>query len=117
MAEDTLGDRVRRGRVASEIGVRALAADLGVSPSYISDIENDRRVPSEEVLRALSTRLELDFDELMALAGRFGDDAERYMRRTPAVGLLFRRLHQEGYSDAKVREIISRLDDSSSEPS
>ena len=113
MAEDTLGDRVRRARVAVEMGVRALAADLGVSPSYVSDIENDRRVPSEEVLRALSARLALDFDELMALAGRFGDDAERYMRRTPAAGLLFRRLQEKGYSDAKVREIISRLDDSS----
>lgn len=111
MAEDTLGDQVRRARVAKGLGVRALAADLSVSPSYISDIENDRRVPSEEVLQALSLRLELDFDELMALAGRFGDDADRYMRRTPAAGLLFRRLQQKGYSDAKVREIIRQLDD------
>jgi hypothetical protein len=40
---------------------------------------------------------------------------QRYMRRTPAAGLLFRRLEERGYSDAKVREIISHLDDSSSE--
>ena len=38
--------------------------------------------------------LELDFDELMAKAGRFGEDADRYMRKHPTVGVLFRQLSE-----------------------
>jgi hypothetical protein len=43
----------------------------------------------------LANHLGLDFDHLMALAGRFGDEADRYLARTPAVGALFRRLASE----------------------
>jgi transcriptional regulator with XRE-family HTH domain len=111
MAVGTLGDRIRKRRTELALGLRALAQELGVSPSYLSDIENDRRVPSEEVLRAIGARLDLDFDELMALAGRFGDDADRYMRRTPAAGLLFRRLQEGNVSDAQIRKIIEQFDE------
>lgn len=111
MADETLGDRIRKRRVELTLGLRALAADLGVSPSYVSDIENDRRVPSEDVLKAISARLSLDYDELMALAGRFGEDADRYMRRTPAAGALFRRLSERGFSDERVRKILRQIED------
>src|SRR5579859_5509379 len=111
MADETLGDRIRKRRVELTLGLRALAADLGVSPSYVSDIENDRRVPSEDVLKAIGARLLLDYDELMALAGRFGEDADRYMRRTPAAGALFRRLSERGFSDERVRKILRQIED------
>jgi transcriptional regulator with XRE-family HTH domain len=111
MADETLGDTIRMRRVALSLGLRALAADLGVSPSYVSDIENDRRVPSEEVLKAIGTRLALDYDKLMALAGRFGEEADRYMRRTPAAGALFRRLSERGYSDEQVRKILHQIEE------
>lgn len=108
MAE-TLGDRIREARVALGIGVRGLAGQLGVSPSYISDIENDRRVPSEGVLRAIGERLTLDFDELMALAGRFGAEADRYMRRTPAAGVLFRRLTEQKMPNEQIEELMRKF--------
>jgi len=111
MADETLGDTIRMRRVALSLGLRALAADLGVSPSYVSDIENDRRVPSEEVLKAIGTRLALDYDKLMALAGRFGEEADRYMRRTPAAGALFRHLSERGYSDEQVRKILHQIEE------
>ena|SRR5438445_375169 len=110
MADETLGDRIRRRRIELSLGLRALAADLGVRPSYVSDIENDRRVPSEDVLKAIGTRLELDYDELMALAGRFGEETDRYLRRTPAAGALFRRLSERGYSDDQVRKILRQIE-------
>jgi transcriptional regulator with XRE-family HTH domain len=110
MAEETLGDRIRKARVGLGLGLRALAQDVSVSPSYVSDIENDRRIPSEEVLRSIGDRLELDFDDLMALAGRFGDEADRYLRRTPAAGRLFRQLSEGGYTDGQVRRILEQLE-------
>lgn len=91
-SNETLGDYVRAGRVAAGWSLRNLATRVDKTPSYLSDIENDRRVPSEETLRDLSRLLQLDFDLLMAAAGRFGEDADRYLRRQPTAGLLLRQL-------------------------
>ena len=46
----TLGDVIREARVAAKKGLREFSRDLGIAPSYQSDIENDRRVPAEDVL-------------------------------------------------------------------
>lgn len=89
------GEVIREARVARGWSLRELAKRIDITPSYLSDIENDRRVPAEDVLRALSTELELDFDDLMARSGRLGSDAVRYMSRMPAAGVLFRRLSEE----------------------
>lgn len=93
---DSLGDQIRAARVRAGLGLRELARKLdSVTPSYLSDIENDRRVPSEKVLANLSRLLGLDFDELMAAAGRFGEETDRYLRREPTAGVLMRRLSQK----------------------
>lgn len=110
MANTTLGDEIRRARVLAGHGLRELARSLDITPSYLSDIENDRRVPSEEVLQNLASALRLDFDRLMGLAGRFGDEAERLLKRSPETGLLFRRLSSEPEPEKLVREFIEQLD-------
>ena len=83
----SLGEVLRGRRVELDITLRDLAKQLGIAPSYLSDIENDRRVPSQEVLERLAAELKLKLDELMARAGRFGDVAERYMKQHPAAGV------------------------------
>jgi transcriptional regulator with XRE-family HTH domain len=64
----SLGDRVRDARVKKDLTLRELAKMLDLALSYLSDIENDRRVLSEEVLRGLCGVLDLNFAELMAAA-------------------------------------------------
>src|SRR3954454_23723420 len=92
MLERTLGDTIREARIAKGPSLRDLAKALEITPSYLSDIENDRRVPSEDVLGRIANLLGLDYDLLMAQAGRFGGDAERYMKRHPTAGVLFRKI-------------------------
>jgi transcriptional regulator with XRE-family HTH domain len=111
-AAGTLGETLRDARVSLSVSLRELAKKLGLAPSYLSDIENDRRVPSEDVLQKLATELELKFDDLMARAGRVGDQAERYMKRHPTVGLLFRQISEQRLRDEdleKVRLYVDRL--------
>src|SRR5579875_3442536 len=91
-SEKTLGEVIRDARVAAGVSLREFARSLGITPSYQSDIENDRRIPSEDVLKKIAGSLSLDFEELMALGGRFGENAERYLRRHPTAGALFRKL-------------------------
>lgn len=106
----TLGDVIREGRLALNISLRELARRLGVTPSYVSDIENDRRVPSEGVLRRIADELTLDFDDLVARAGRIGPNAERYLRQTPAATTLFRRITEEKLTDEEIRELIDKVE-------
>ncbi len=109
-SDRSLGDVIRDARVAREFTLRTLADRVGKTPSYLSDIENERRIPAEDVLRLLADVLRLDFDDLMARAGRLGDQAERYLKRTPAAGVLFRRLSQENATPQQIEELLRKLD-------
>ena len=106
----SLGDAIREARVAKDITLRELARELQISPSYLSDIENDRRVPAEDVLKRIADLLDLSFDDLMALAGRFGENVERYIRRTPAAGVLFRRISEANLSEEALEELRRETD-------
>jgi transcriptional regulator with XRE-family HTH domain len=108
--DGSLGDRVRHARVTAGWSLRDLAKRLTKTPSYLSDIENDRRVPSEETLADLARILELDFDELMAAAGRFGDDTDRYLRRQPTAGVLMRRLTQHNLDRSALESLLKQAD-------
>lgn len=110
MPEKTLGEFIREQRVERKRGLRDLAKSLEITPSYLSDIENDRRVPSEDVLRKISDLLGLNFDDVMALAGRFGEDAERYMKRHPTAGALFRRISEEKLDEQALRKLLRQAE-------
>lgn len=107
----TLGTVIRDARVNSGRSLREFARLLDITPSYQSDIENDRRVPAEEVLKRTAELLGLKFEELMALAGRIGEDAERYLRRQPAAGALFRKLTETNAPEALLRKMIEEAEE------
>ena len=110
MSNQTLGEIIREARIAKEMSLREATKLLGITPSYLSDIENDRRVPAEEVLRNIAKLLDLDFDHLMALAGRFGDNAERYMKKQPVAGALFRRITDNNLQEEDLRDLLKRAE-------
>ena len=106
----SLGDLIREARTPKG-SLRDFAKRLDITPSYLSDIENDRRIPAEEVLKRIAELLELDFDELMAKAGRFGEEAERYMRKHPTVGVLFRKLSESKTPDDDLAKILKKAEE------
>ncbi len=110
-AGKTLGQVIRDARVAVGISLREFSRNLGITPSYQSDIENDRRIPSEDVLKKMASALSLDFEELMALGGRFGDDAERYLRRHPTAGALFRKLSETNAPEDVLKKMLQEAKD------
>ena len=106
----SLGEVIHDARARLKRSLRDVAKQLAITPSYLSDIENNRRVPSEEVLVKLAVVLHLDKDDLMARAGRFGDDAVRYMMRTPAAGVLFRKLADGKASGETIQKLLKVAD-------
>lgn len=110
-SEKTLGGVIRDARVAAGISLRAFASGVSITPSYESDIENDRRIPSEDVLKKIAASLSLDYEELMALGGRFGENAERYLRRHPTAGALFRKLSETNAPEDVLRKMLREAEE------
>ena len=56
----SLGEKTRATRLERGISLRQLAAKVGCSPPFVSDIELGRRFPSEATLASIANTLERD---------------------------------------------------------
>jgi len=65
----TLGALIRKQRELAEIPMRQVAAAVGISNPYLSQIERGLRAPSEAVLNAIAASLETTADALYREAG------------------------------------------------
>src|SRR4051812_7721023 len=77
----TLGEAIRSLRSAAGLSQQQLAKDEGISPSYLSLVEADKREPTVSLLRLISKRLGTPAALLLAAAlanshAGSGDDAE-----------------------------------------
>ena len=70
-SENLLGERIRNRREARGLAAYALAARVGISPSYLSLIESGSKVPSDEIAARIAMALDDDF-----LAGLVKLDAD-----------------------------------------
>ena len=55
VANGQFGAQLRAARKAAGFGLRELARRVGISPPFLSDIELGRRLPSDDVLLALTS--------------------------------------------------------------
>ncbi len=70
----TLGDIIRQQRELAELPLRQLAAMVGISNPYLSQIERGLRAPSEQVLDAIAESLRTSADALYEQAERVADE-------------------------------------------
>ena len=78
---ERLGEIIRRQRELSELSMRHFAELVGISNPYLSQIERGLREPSDRVLDAIASALQVSADTLYEQAGlRVDEDPE-----TPAV--------------------------------
>jgi transcriptional regulator with XRE-family HTH domain len=61
-----IGALLRKARIKRAMSLRSLAAEVGLSPSLISQVETGKTQPSVSTLYALSNFLGLSVDELLA---------------------------------------------------
>ncbi|HSG78469.1 MAG TPA: helix-turn-helix domain-containing protein [Acidimicrobiia bacterium] len=62
---DAIGERIRDARVGAGLSQRELARRLGLSPSLISQLENNQSKPSVGTLYAIVTELEVSLDSVI----------------------------------------------------
>ncbi len=101
---EKLGHRLKRVRIARDLSLRETAQKVGVSPTYLSRVENclDPSPPTEKTLRALAEALDENLDELMQLAGRVPEDVEKLIKADPQMPVMLRRAREQNVSAADV---------------
>lgn len=79
------GQLLRDKRVAKGYSLRRFAQEVGVSPTYLSQVEHGKvaKPPTTERLRRIAELLEENPDEWIASAGRFPDDLPDILRKEP----------------------------------
>lgn len=68
MSEEKYGPKVRWLRQGLRMSGRDLCGRVGITPSYLSDIETGRRLPAPEVSDRIAAALAVDRDALWRLA-------------------------------------------------
>ena len=80
----TFGSLVRQERERRKIGLREMARQIGVSPTYLSLVERDEfPPPAEDKVAAIAKIIGCDRDELLALAGKVSSDLQEKIKEKP----------------------------------
>lgn len=81
----SFGAMVRRRRLAKKLSLRKFAEMVGVSPTYLSLVEQGKveRPPTAERVRKMAELLGENPDQWIALAGRMPDDVAEIIREAP----------------------------------
>jgi transcriptional regulator with XRE-family HTH domain len=104
----TFGAVISTLRKEKGFGLRELARKMGISPTYLSKIENDRMgAPATDKIKALARLLGVSTDELFAAAKRVPSDVTDMIEQEPEkVTLLLRKA-----KTLSVEEIKDRLEE------
>ena len=106
---EKFGSYIRRLRMKNDIGQRELAKKIGVAPSYLNDIEkNKRTAPRIELIKKLSVILKADLDLLYDLAGNskktVAPDIVNFIENNPRIISLLRAAKNSKLSDDEIEE-------------
>ena len=108
--KNKFGFFIRELRIQKNIGQRDLAKKIGVSPSYLNDIEKEKRsAPKLAVIKKLSKYLETNLDELNDLAGvskkEVAPDISEYMEKNPKIISLIRSIKNNNLNETQIESI------------
>ena len=113
----TFGSYIRSLRIKNNIGQRELAKKIGVAPSYLNDMEkNKRTAPRTDLIKKLSIILKADLDLLNDLAGNskktIAPDIVDYIENNPKIVSLLRAVKNSEISDDEIVNIEKKINES-----
>jgi len=107
-----LGEEIRRLRLRAGFTLRGLAADVGISAAHMSDIEHNRRRPSERVLRKIADELRSvggTYDSLEKLISGIDTKTREWAASTPGARALLRRLLEADRDPQEIQRALEKL--------
>ncbi|MGI8495169.1 MAG: helix-turn-helix domain-containing protein [Pyrinomonadaceae bacterium] len=110
--KQTIGEIIAEARKKSGLSLRALASRIPVSSTYLFEIENGKRTPSEKVVKGLSeqSELNLNFDNMMAHTGHIGEEAEIYLKKNPTFGNVIRKVARKNLNEDQLNSLHNTID-------
>jgi transcriptional regulator with XRE-family HTH domain len=110
----TLGDLLHQGRLAKRLTMSRLAEMAGLSVMYISELENERKVPGRgDALEKIAKCLDLDLKELKESATYSRMRSLMKNKNVNAAEVRFalaRKIIQSEISDDQVKSINESID-------
>ena len=92
--------------------LRGLAGRLQVSPAHLSDLEHDRRRPSEKLLRRIALELRgvgATYRSLEELLTGIAPETREWAASTPGARALFRDLLKLGRNPREIHRALEKL--------
>jgi len=112
----TFGGHIRILRTTRQIGQRELARMIGVSPSYLNDIESNKRTaPRKEIIKQIADILEANLENLYDLAGksqnRIPPDIPSIIKKNKEIPLLLRNIEKYELTSNEIKEIRKQIEE------
>ena len=112
MTQQTLGARIKELRLAQNVSLRQFANTVGIAPAFLSDIELERRFPSNDVLQKIADHLKVPFGELKPFDVRDSvTEIRKLVQGNAAWGMAFRtaaeHLKQSGLTPGEFVERVT----------
>jgi transcriptional regulator with XRE-family HTH domain len=112
MSPPYLGEEIRRLRLEAGYTLRGLAADVDVSAAHMSDIEHNRRRPSEKLLRRIADKLRktgVTYDSLEKLLSGIDARTREWAAETPGARVLLHRLLEAEVDPQEIQRALEKL--------
>jgi transcriptional regulator with XRE-family HTH domain len=107
------GKRLKEARKHHQKTLREVAANAGITISYVSDMENGRRIASVDVIQKIEAYLEVKDGSLVAAARKEKDfdvpsEAKALFWKRPELNMALLRASQD-YSEEHINKLIKTL--------
>jgi transcriptional regulator with XRE-family HTH domain len=92
------GKILKESRLKAGMGLREVAGRVGISPGYLSDLENEKvPPPSEKVILDMAFALGVDKGELLKAASKVDPELSEYVAQEPLAADFLRMAKEQGY--------------------
>ena len=110
----SFGLLIRETRIKQAFSQRDLAVKIGVAPSYLNDIEKEKRsAPKQIVIKKIAKLLKININTLNDLAGTskgtVAPDIREYIDSNPSVASLIRTLKENNLDENQIEKIENSL--------
>jgi len=112
MPPPNLGEEIRRLRLLAGFTLRGLAASLDVSAAHLSDIEHNRRRPSEKLLHRIADKLKkvgATYESLEKLISGIDTKTREWAATTPGARALLRLLLDAERDPQEIHRALEKL--------
>lgn len=111
MRNVSLGQEIRRLRMEAGITLRGFAGRLDVSAAHLSDIEHDRRRPSEALLQRIAHELRrygATYESFEHLVTGIDAETREWVGLTPGVRTVLHKLRESGRDPLEILRAIEK---------